>query len=122
MQWLKGQGWIVDKTELPFNRFTGKRHDTFGIFDAISAHPEYGIAGVQACAAGTLEQHRRKILSSKYLDTWHRAGGKVLLVEWRKRKARTKDGKYSKKYVWQPKAVFLSDSAKLDTALHLTQS
>lgn len=109
MAWMRDQGYAIEKVEMPWNPYTRKRKDFAGFADSIAFHPEkMEVVAVQAASEGTFEAHRRKILAAPLFPVWISSGGKVLLVEWRKRKARNENGKRLKREVWEPRAEFLT--------------
>lgn len=82
-KYLEKLGYTCGKVEQPFNPYSKKRNDLFGIFDLIAMQPSEGIVGVQCCGFDFAE-HDRKILSSEHAITWLKSGGGLLLIGWRK--------------------------------------
>lgn len=83
IKFLKNKGYVVERVER-YNAFTRKRHDAFGIIDYI-ALKEGEILGVQSTGVNGKSIHKKTILSHKLTKTWLEAGGKLLLICWRKR-------------------------------------
>lgn len=78
----------------------GFRKDFLGCIDMIYLSKVDGIVAVQSCGQD-YAAHRRKILEERKeeLDAWLEAGGKFVLIGWRKVKA-VKGGKA---LVWKPR-------------------
>lgn len=102
LRYLREQGWDADKVE-QFNPYAGKfgqRKDLFGIIDII-ALTEHGITGVQSCGQD-YAAHDRKILDSDMMVKWLEAGGKLMLIGWRK----VKHKKGGKAMRWSPRIKY----------------
>jgi len=106
MEYLRGQGYTGDKIEMPWNIYSKKRKDYLGIGDALFFNNEETIL-VQACGAGELPAHERKIRLSPNFEPWCKAGRSVMLVGWSKRVVRNKDGKKAKVKRWVPKSYYV---------------
>jgi hypothetical protein len=106
MEWLREQGYNVEKVEMPWNPYTKKRKDFAGFADAI-AWKKGVILAVQACGAGSLAEHERKIRSAPLFPSWVAAGSSVMLVGWSQRVAYGKDGKKLKVKRWKPKWSYI---------------
>jgi len=99
LRFLRQEGHIVGIVE-KFNRYAGShgiRQDLFGIFDLIAIMP-IGICGVQVCGQDFAE-HDRKILENEVAPEWIKAGGKIMLIGWRK-VLKKKGGKQK---IWLPR-------------------
>lgn len=110
MEWLRREGYEVEKVEQSWNKFSRKRKDLFGFIDAIAMKKDDPVTiGVQACATGELVAHEKKMRASPLFETWlsspYRA---ILLVGWSKRVARGKDGKKLKVKRWTPKSYYVT--------------
>ena len=110
MEWLRKEGFEVEKVEQAWNQYTRKRRDLFHIIDAIAIKKDDPVTiGVQACATGELSAHEKKIRSSPYFETWLSSPYRmILLVGWSKRSARGKDGKKLKVKRWTPKSYYVT--------------
>jgi len=105
MKWLRDDGWLVGKVETPWNQWSRKRADLFGMLDAIGVRGKE-VIGIQACSTGELPAHERKIRSSPHFGTWCVAS-KILLVGWSQKVARNKDGTKAKKKKWVSKSFYV---------------
>ena len=92
LEYLRSQGWIVDKVE-QFNPYAGKfgqRKDMFGFGDLI-AMGENSIIAIQSCGQNFAE-HNRKITQDENVAPnamlWIKNGGRLILIGWRKVKLR----------------------------------
>lgn len=109
MKWLRDQDYVGDKIEMPWNPYTKKRKDFLGIGDALFFKGSETLL-VQACGAGELAAHERKIRKSPYLASWLEGGHRgILLIGWGKRVARNKDGKKSKVKRWTPRVLSIPE-------------
>ena len=90
-----------------YNQYTKQRYDLFNIFDIIAYRVhDKEILGVQSCAGSGFNEHDKKILANENTKGWLDAGGKIMLIAWRKLKTKKKDNSYSKKYKWHPKIKY----------------
>lgn len=81
---LREQGWHADIVER-FNHFAGPfgiRHDAFGFIDILCIG-ENSIIAVQSCGQ-SFSEHNKKILANEFAPAWLQAGGRILLIGWRK--------------------------------------
>ena len=84
LKYIREQGYtcgIVERFLCYAGKF-GKRVDLFGIIDII-AIKEYEMLGVQSCGTA-FSEHDKKILESENSKEWIKAGGKLMLIGWRK--------------------------------------
>lgn len=110
MEWLRKQGYEVEKTEQAWNPYTRKRKDMFGFCDAIAIKRDDPITiGIQACATGELVAHEKKMRALPSFELWLSSPYRsVLLVGWSKRVAYGKDGKKLKSKRWTPKSYYVT--------------
>ena len=80
---LKARGISSGKVEAPWNQFSKKRSDLFGILDLVALYLGEGICGIQCCGADFAE-HDRKILASPYSVEWLESYGILETWAWRK--------------------------------------
>jgi len=80
---LKARGISSGKVEAPWNQFSKKRSDLFGILDLVALYVGEGICGIQCCGADFAE-HDRKILASPYSVEWLESYGILETWAWRK--------------------------------------
>jgi hypothetical protein len=64
----------------------GTRRDAFGFIDILAIDTE-AIVAIQACTSGR-KAHEDKILANEFAEPWLRAGGKIELWSWSKRKVK----------------------------------
>jgi len=76
-QWLT---YGTPKLGLP----SGTRRDAFGFIDIIAIDTD-AIVAIQACTSGRAE-HYQKIIDCEYSLPWLKAGGRIELWSWSKRK------------------------------------
>jgi len=95
---LKARGISSGKVEAPWNQFSKKRSDLFGILDLVALYLGEGICGIQCCGADFAE-HDRKILASPYSVEWLESYG--ILETWAWRKVLKKKGGKAK--IWDVK-------------------
>ncbi len=84
---LKAQGMQCGIVER-FNPHVGPhgiRQDLFGFVDMIAVSPE-GIIGVQCCAGSGHAAHKQKILANAVAPEWIKAGGRIQIWSWSKKK------------------------------------
>lgn len=88
---LRKRGCVVDVCEKwipnPKHPGGGFRKDLFGIFDII-ALLDGSIVGIQSTGINGRSEHLKKMLAEPRLANWCRAGGKVELWAWQKKKNR----------------------------------
>ena len=111
MAYLRTQGYTVGDTQKPWNPYTKKRTDLFGIFDCLAFNDEVTL-GVQACGSTDFAEHRRKMLASSVLKPWCMSNRKAVLIGWSKRVARGKNGKKMKVKRWTPRIEYLDPTEK----------
>ena len=95
---LKARGISSGKVEAPWNQFSKKRSDLFGIIDLVALYVCEGICGIQCCGTDFAE-HDRKMLSSPYSKEWIESFGILELWGWRK-VLKKKGGKAK---IWEPR-------------------
>lgn len=83
----------------------GFRSDLYNIFDILCADKLAGIIGVQSCGTD-FAAHYRKITQeySRNASIWIHSGGQILLIGWRKIKAK----KGSKKKISAPRVKWIT--------------
>jgi hypothetical protein len=81
---LRDLGYTVAVAEY-WNPHARRRIDLFGVFDLV-AIGDGGIIGVQTTTAANISARRAKIAESREAAKWLRAGGRILLHGWRKKK------------------------------------
>ena len=99
----KLEQWISygnSKPGMPF----GTRRDAFGFID-IMAIDTNDIIAIQVCTSSRAE-HYRKIMENEYSLSWLRAGGKIELWSWSKRKLK-RGGKAVK---WTPNIKIITEN------------
>lgn len=89
--------WVVEK----WIARVKQRLDAYHMIDLLILDGERGVLGVQVCGGSDLAAHRKKLLACDYLEPWLSCGARLELWSWRKLKARRKDGKPSKRFVWK---------------------
>ena len=106
LAWIRKQGWRYGKTELPFNPYSKKRQDLFGLWDyealgipSMEVYPyptvltateavrlRFGqrrIIGIQLTDGKNLAAHQAKLAEPKLAQTlaeWKEAGGLGLIL------------------------------------------
>jgi len=103
---LKELGISSGKVEAPWNQFSKKRSDLFGIIDLVCLYVDEGICGIQCCGTDFAE-HDRKILASPYSREWLESHGILELWAWRK--LLKKKGGKAKTWVEKIKRYTLDD-------------
>lgn len=107
MAYMRKLGYKVGDTQKPWNPYTRKRTDLFGIFDCLAYKGDETI-GVQACGTD-FSAHEKKIRSSEFFHSWLEGGTRfILLVGWSKRVVRNKDGTKSKVKRWTPRLLYIT--------------
>jgi len=85
---LRERGYFVEKVEQVVHGTFIKR-DCFGAFDFIAVKAdESGVTGVQVCASDRKADHIAKLKEIEAVWAWLRAGNRILVHSWRKRKER----------------------------------
>lgn len=85
---LRDRGYFVEKVEQVVHGTFIKR-DCFGAFDLLAVKAdEQGALGVQICASDRKADHVAKLREIEAVWAWLRAGNRILLHSWRKRKER----------------------------------
>ena len=102
MLYLKEQGWTIGKVEMPWNKFTKKRQDLFGILDAIGINGTQTV-GIQACGSGDFKKHCEKLVEAKTSKLWVESGNLLLIIGWRQ--VKLKRGKA--RMVWKPRELWI---------------
>ena len=101
LNYIKDQGWIADTVERwvknPKHPAGGFRKDFLNCIDII-ALSSCDIIGFQSCGQAFAE-HDRKILAEPLALKWLEAGGRLILIGWRK--ILKKRG--GKQKVWSPR-------------------
>jgi hypothetical protein len=82
---------------------SGTRRDAFGFIDIMAIDTDC-IVAIQACTSGRKE-HWDKIIANDYSLPWLRAGGKIELWSWTKRKV-NRGGKLER---WIPKVEEITE-------------
>ncbi len=83
---LRDAGYPLVQVVERWNPFAHRRVDLFGIIDVVAVGPD--IVGVQATSASNVSARVRKITESEALPVLRRAGVRVLVHGWAKRKGR----------------------------------
>lgn len=113
LKWLREDGWLADVVErwVPWPGADGvrkgNRHDAFGILDILALKPGEPILGVQCFGATGMPSHRAKVQEAPATALWLGAGGRLLLVGWRK--VRVKRG--GKAMRWEPRIEEVKDDS-----------
>ncbi len=76
------RGWPWANTQVFYG---GRRHDLFGIADAIVLHPDQGQIWVQNCSYGTRDEHARSIDANPATKQILEEVG-IELWEWKRKK------------------------------------
>jgi hypothetical protein len=85
---LRNLGYFVEKVEQVLPHSFIKR-DCFGAFDFIAIKTgEIGVTGVQVCSSDRKADHIAKLRELEAVWVWLRAGNRILIHSWRKRKER----------------------------------
>src|SRR6185369_13900363 len=89
---LRDRGYFVEKVEQVIHGTFIKR-DCFGAFDYIAVKAdEKGTLGVQVCASDRKADHVAKLKEIEAVWAWLRAGNRILVHSWRKKKERRETG------------------------------
>ena len=86
LRWLRERGDACQVVER-WNQWAKIRQDLFGFIDIVSLSDD-GIVGIQATSGSNHSARRNKVLASQEAKSWCRAGGKVLVMSWSKKKNR----------------------------------
>lgn len=85
---LRDRGYFVEKVEQVVHGTFIKR-DCFGAFDLLAVKAdEPGALGVQVCASDRKADHVAKLREIEAVWAWLRAGNRILVHSWRKRRER----------------------------------
>ena len=83
-------GYTRQKVE-HWNPFAGRRQDLFGVIDIVAVKSgEVGVLGVQCTTASNVSEHIRKVVESREANEWLRAGNKLAIHGWDKKKVKNK--------------------------------
>jgi len=84
LNYIRQHGWEADIVERwnPYAGRFGRRIDLFGLIDII-AIGEGKIIGIQSCGSD-FAKHKKRILQNPLAFQWLQAGGRLLLIGWRK--------------------------------------
>lgn len=85
LEYLRDRYPLVQKVE-QWNHYARRRQDLFGIIDIVAVGDE--IVGVQATSASNVSARIQKITDSLALPVLRKAGIRVLVHGWGKRKGR----------------------------------
>ena len=105
-EWLTENGYdYFDVVERYIPR-ARKSLDLFGVFDLVAiAADGSSIIGIQVCGMGGAHAARKKkITASSAAAAWCRAGGLILLISWRKVRAR---GRAGGRMVYRPRVEWI---------------
>jgi hypothetical protein len=86
LQHLREAGYPLVQVVERWNPYARVRQDLFGIIDVVAVGAD--IVGVQTTSASNFAAHLKKITDSEALPVLRKAGVRVLLHGWRKRKGR----------------------------------
>lgn len=104
---LRESGFFVEKVEQIVHGTFIKR-DCFGAFDFIAVKPDVpGVLGVQVCASDRKAEHVAKLREIEAVWAWLRAGNKILIHSWRKRRERNPETKAWGRPSWAVVAIGL---------------
>jgi hypothetical protein len=85
---LRDRGYFVSVVEQVLPHSFIKR-DCFGAFDILAVRAdEPGVIGVQVCASDRKADHVAKLREIEAVWAWLRAGNRILIHSWRKRRER----------------------------------
>ena len=100
---LRAAGYTCEVTER-WCQFSKRRKDLFGFID-ILAIKDGRIVGVQATSGDNTSSRVKKIKAEPKAQAFFDAGGKILVIGWRKKVTKNKDGSKSKRPKWFPKCI-----------------
>lgn len=100
---LRAKGYTCEVTER-WCQFSKRRKDLFGFID-ILALKEGRIVGVQATSGDNTSSRIAKIKMEPKAQDFLNAGGKIIVIGWRKKVTKNKDGSKSKRPKWFPKVT-----------------
>ncbi len=106
---LRADGWLCDKVEQPYNRFTKRTNDFLGFIDGIAIRRDE-VRAIQATSIGNMNARIAKIANNPnapiWLDSPHRT---IFVVGWAKR------GPRGKRKVWTCKQKQMHRINRYDT-------
>ena len=108
LELFRAKGYTCAVTER-WNPFAHVRQDLFGFIDILAISEWNGILGLQVTNQGEVPAHARKLNDCKAAEKWLRAGGKIIMVEWK-----TKPSKEGRRRFWHYR--FWSHPFKIDGA------
>lgn len=82
LKYLRGKGYTCGVTE-HFNFYTQRKNDLFGFIDIVALADDE-IIGVQCTSKHNMLDRKKKIAELVDSQTWKKAGGKILLIGWKK--------------------------------------
>lgn len=100
---LREKGYTCEVTER-WCQFSKRRKDLFGFID-ILAIKDGRIVGVQATSGDNTSSRVAKIKTEPKAQAFLNAGGKILVIGWRKKVTKKKDGTKSRRPKWFPKVI-----------------
>lgn len=100
---LRAKGYTCEVTER-WCQFSKRRKDLLGFID-VFAIKEGRIVGVQATSGDNTSSRVAKIKAEPKAQAFLDAGGKILVIGWRQKVARKKDGSKAKRPKWCPKVI-----------------
>lgn len=86
---LESQGWTCQTVEQTIPHTFIKR-DAFGFGDILACSPTRGIMLVQATGGGNGPSRVAKIKAEPRAAIWLASGGRILVMDWKKRAGQTK--------------------------------
>lgn len=104
---LEKEGYIVGKTEMPWNQFSKVRKDLFGIMDGVAIDGKGPIVGLQVTDGNKVHEHLIKALESNALPLWLQSGGRFVIHAWRILLQDNKDGKRGKRGKYECRVIEL---------------
>lgn len=104
LEYYRNQGMIVEMVEkwiiMPKHPAGGVRKDYLSIIDMIAISKEAGIIGIQSTGSAFSEHYKKITIEHRNNATaWLNAGGKLVLISWRKIK-KVRGGKL---LIWSPR-------------------
>ncbi len=106
LELLRRTGHVADVVERRNPHLRFKTHDYIGCIDVIAAGPS-GIIAVQTTSGSNLAARRAKVLAEPRAIVWLKAGGRIFLHGWSKRKV--KRGGKAVRWHCNEEEVLLSD-------------
>lgn len=104
-RWAESKGWMCETVQ---RFYGGRRHDLFGIADSVILTGFGRVAFAQNCSYGSLKVHRDEIDRSVALPLILKDGASVVLLEWRRKKAK-RGGKRIAREWWVRRQDALED-------------